>query len=227
MALRYYDDIIAAKIKKWIPDNSSLHVLKPDESRRLFELKADEDRDAALKLPFVALSRGKDVELLSNIKNLRSFNGLAVAKDKKQTIELNVIPVKLEYQLDIYTATYEEGDEYLRNFLFKLINNPKIVIDIPYQGLWLRHTANIRVLDNVSDTSDISEKLFADQFTRWTINLELQDAFLFSVPYKKNWRLWVDEEDYMYASSELEIYDKEGYVDLVESEKIPFGWVKD
>lgn len=227
MALRYYDDIIAAKLKKWIPDNSSLHVLKPDESRRLFEMKADEDKDAALKLPFIALSRGKDVELLSNIKNLRSFNGLTVAKDKKQTVELNVIPVKLEYQLDIYTATYEEGDEYLRNFLFKLINNPKIIIDIPYQDLWLRHVANLRVEANVADTSDITEKLFSDEFTRWTINLELQDAFLFSVPYKKNWRLWVDEEDYLYASSELEIYDKQGFIDLQESEEIPVGLVKD
>lgn len=143
-----------------------MHVLKPDESRRLFELKADEDRDAALKLPFIALSRSKDVELLSNIKTLQSFNGLTVSKTEKQTIQLNVIPVKVEYQLDIYTRTYEEGDEYLRNFLFKLINNPKLIIDIPYQDLWLRHVANLRVLSNVSDTSDITEKLFSDEFTR-------------------------------------------------------------
>lgn len=129
-------------------------------------MKADEDRDAALKLPFIALSRSKDVELLSNIKTLQSFNGLTVSKTEKQTIQLNVIPVKVEYQLDIYTRTYEEGDEYLRNFLFKLINNPKLIIDIPYQDLWLRHVANLRVLSNVSDTSDITEKLFSDEFTR-------------------------------------------------------------
>lgn len=227
MALRYYDEIIAAKLKKWIPDNSSLHILKTDETRRLFELKADENRDEVLKMPFIALSRGNDVEILSNIKTLQSFNGLTVAKDEKQTIQLNVIPIKVTYQLDIYTRTYEEGDEYLRNFLFKLINNPKLIIDIPYQDLWLRHVANLRVLSNVSDTSDITEKLFSDQFTRWSIQLELQDAFLFSVPYKKNWRLWIDENDYLDAASELEVYDKEGFIDLQDTEKIPIGIVRD
>ena len=39
-----------------------------------------------------------------------------------------------------------------------------------------------------SDTSDIPNHLFAGQFYRWTIQLELQDGFLFSIPYKKNWR---------------------------------------
>lgn len=49
----------------------------------------------------------------------------------------------------------------------------------------------------MSDTSDITEHLFAGQFTRWSIKFELQDAFLFNVPVKKNWRLWVDEEEYL------------------------------
>lgn len=49
---------------------------------------------------------------------------------------------------------------------------------------------------------------------------------MFNVPVKKNWRLWVDEEEYLWASSDLEIYDKTGYKDLVESEKVPVGLVK-
>lgn len=107
-------------------------MLKTDETKRLFETLADDSGDKNVKLPLVALSRGKDIELLSNIKNLQSFNGLAIAKSTAVTAQLNVIPVRVDYQLDIYTKTYEEGDEYVRNFLFKLINNPQIVIDIPY-----------------------------------------------------------------------------------------------
>lgn len=189
MAIRFYDEVIAAKLKKWIPSNSKLRVLKTDETARLFETLADDSGDKNVKLPLIALSRGKDIELLSNIKSLQSFNGLSLYKNQKETIQLNVIPIKVDYQLDIYTKTYEEGDEYLRNFLFKLINNPQIVIDIPYNDTWVRHTANIRVDSSVSDTSDITEHLFAGQFTRWSIKFELQDAFLFNVPVKKNWRL--------------------------------------
>jgi hypothetical protein len=78
----------------------------------------------------------------------------------------NVLPIKLSYQLDIYTKTAEEGDEYLRNFLFKLINNPVLKILIPYNNVNLEHIANIRVLNQVSDTSAINERIFSGQFTR-------------------------------------------------------------
>ena len=194
MALRYYDDAIVDKLKRWIPEESNLRVLKPEESRRLFETKADDSGDKPIQLPIIALSRSKDFTIASNIKQSRSFDGLKVGlrvidgKLPGSTVHLNVIPVQLEYQLDIYTKTYEEGDEYLRQFLFKLINNPALYIEIPYNNSGLLHIANIRVLDTISDTSDITEHLFAGQFTRWSIQLELQDAFLFSVPYRNNWK---------------------------------------
>ena len=69
MAIRYYDDVIAAKLKKWIPDNSNLRILKPEETKRLFEVIADDNKDKKIKLPFIALSRSNDIELLRNIKN--------------------------------------------------------------------------------------------------------------------------------------------------------------
>lgn len=189
MAVRYYDDALIYKLKRWIPDNSNLRVLRPDESKRLIELIANDKQEAALKLPFIALSRNDDIEMLLNVKNSRSFDGLKILKSVDQTAHLNVIPIKLMYQLDIYTKTVDDGDEYLRNFLFKLINNPLIKIDIPYNGTEVKHLANIRVLNTLSNTSNIQEHLFAGQFNRWTIQLEIQDAFLFSIPYKDNWKI--------------------------------------
>ena len=190
MAARYYDDAIVAKLRKWIPDNSRLRVLKPEETNRFFAIKADDNRDRPIDLPMVALSRSNDIKLLQTTKNNKSFDGLRLQKNNKnQTALFNVIPIQLEYQLDIYTKTEDECDEYLRNFLFKLINNPTIMIDIPYNDQKVRHIANLRVLDTVSDTSDITERLFSGQFTRWTIQFEVQDGFLFSIPYKQNWQI--------------------------------------
>lgn len=202
MACRYYDDVIAAKLQKWLPTDTSLRVLKPDETKRLFATLADDTRDKALKLPIIALSRNTDIELLSTVKQPKSYDGLRLCKNDlpldasstpATTALLNVLPIRLNYRLDIYTKTAEAGDEYLRNFLFKLINNPVIKIDIPYNDLKIEHIANIRVSNTVSDTSAISERLFEGQFTRWTIQFEIHDAFLFSVPYKRNWVLWVDD----------------------------------
>lgn len=186
MAIRYYDDILAEKIKRWIPSEANLRVLKPDESRTFYSLHADDSNDSQFKLPLIALSRGKDIQLMSNIKQSRSFDGLKIHSDEKVTVQMNVIPIMPTYQLDIYTKKAAEGDEYVRNFLFKLINNPKLIIEIPYNNVNIKHTANVRVLETVSDTSDIAEHLFSGQFTRWTIQMEIQDAFLFSIPYKSN-----------------------------------------
>ena len=190
MAISYYDDAVTAKIKGWLADSSNLRVLNPDETNRVIELQAEDSGDAPLKLPLLTISRNKELEITNAIKQSKSFDGLKILEDTAAatTVHMNVIPVKTLYQLDIYTKKQLEADEYVRQFLFKLINNPQIIVEIPYNNYIIKHTANLRVLNSVSDTSDIPTRLFSGQFYRWTIQLELQDGFLFSIPYKKNWR---------------------------------------
>lgn len=191
MAINYYDEAITQKIKGWLADTSKLRVLSPDETSRLIQIKAEETNDQPLTLPLIAISRNKDIEIESAIKQNKSFDGFVIEKDDKTatTVHFNVIPIKTTYQLDIYTKKRIEADEYVRQYLFKLINNPQIIIDIPYNGFLVRHTANLRVLNTISDTSDISTHIFPGQFYKWTIQLELQDGFLFSLPQKQGWKL--------------------------------------
>jgi hypothetical protein len=127
---------------------------------------ADDSKDKNVKLPLIALSRNNDIELLLNVKNPRSFDGLKIEQNEDQTTQMNVIPVKLQYQLDIFAKTHDEADHYVREYLFKLINNPVIKIEIPYNNKNITQIANIRVLNNVSDTSDVPQRLFVGQFTR-------------------------------------------------------------
>ena len=191
MAINYYDEAITQKIKNWLADSSKLRVLSPEESNRLIQLAAEDSNDKPLQLPLIAISRNKDIEIGSAIKQNKSFDGLVIGKDETtaSTIHLNVIPIKTTYQLDIYTKKRIEADEYVRQYLFKLINNPQIIIEIPYNNKIVRHTANLRVLNTISDTSDISAHIFPGQFYKWTIQLELHDGFLFSIPQKRGWKL--------------------------------------
>ena len=194
MAISYYDEAITQKIKGWLADSSQLRVLSPDESTRLIQLQAEDSNDQPLKLPLISISRNRDIEIDSTIKQNKSFDGLIIDTDETNatTVHLNVIPITTTYQLDIYTKKRIEADEYVRQYLFKLINNPQIIIDIPYNrannNCIVRHTANLRVLNTVSDTSDIPTHIFPGQFYKWTIQLELQDGFLFSIPQKQNWK---------------------------------------
>ena len=191
MAINYYDEAITQKISGWLADSSKLRVLSPEESNRLIQLNAEKTGDQPLTLPLIAISRNKDIEIESAIKQNKSFDGLIIGKSATgpATVHLNVIPVKTTYQIDIYTKKRIEADEYVRQYLFKLINNPQIIIEIPYNNYVIKHTANLRVLNTISDTSDISTHIFDGQFYKWTIQLELQDGFLFSIPQKKNWKI--------------------------------------
>lgn len=222
MACRYYDDILVAKIQKWLPTASNLRVLAPSETKRLFELSAEDNGDKPISLPLIALNRHKDIELLSNVKSSKSYDGLKLLASPETTLQLNVLPIKLMYDLVIYTKTEEEADEYTRNFLFKLINNPVIKVKIPYNDTQIEHIANIRVLPNISDTSDINERVFSGQFYCWTIQLEIQDAFLFSLPYRRNWQLAFGDSSMAESYLELsELISEPG-----ESENLNFYFKK-
>ena len=39
------------------------------------------------------------------------------------------------------------------------------------------------------DNSYIPERLFSDQFTRWTLRFDVMDAFIWSVPVKENYKI--------------------------------------
>ena len=185
MAVRFYDEAIVNKIQKWIKDPNMV-ILKPNEVGRLFQVRADQKNDQPLTLPLIAISRDPSLNMDVSTKRSLSCDGLKVGSTVKDSVQLDAIPISITYQIDIYTQRYEEGDEYLRNFIFNFINHPKMKILIPYNGSNIEHICYTRLSNTATDNSDVSEKLFPDQFTRWTLQIEIHDAYLFSVPVKEN-----------------------------------------
>lgn len=141
-------------------------ILGPEESKRLFQIRADNAQDKPLALPLVALTRTADVELDFPHKKPLSFDGKMTMATNTYSYQLDAIPMRLRYQLDIYTRYADEGDEYMRNFVFNLVNHPKLLVHLPYQDQQLTHTANIDILSPIAENSDIPQLLFSDQFTR-------------------------------------------------------------
>jgi hypothetical protein len=144
----------------------NLTVLKPNEVSRLFQIKVDQENDRPLKLPMISISRDPSVNLQINHKTSLTCDGKNLSSNEQQTIKLDAIPIDIKYQLDIYTQRYEEGDEYIRNMVYNLINYPKLKIEIPYNDTHIEHIANIFIDPSITDNSDISERRFVDQFTR-------------------------------------------------------------
>ena len=193
MALKFYDDALVDKIRKWVND-PNMTITGPDETRRLFEYRADISNDSSIQLPLIALRRGKDFEIISTNKKPLTFDGVTVEANKQRSGILNGIPIAINYQLDIYTRYYAEADEYVRDFIFKFINFPKINITIPYNNANIEHTSNIRLNSNVVDNSDIPERLSLGQFTRFTLSLYIDDAYIFDYKFRNNYAVEIERQ---------------------------------
>lgn len=186
MSAVLYDEALLNKIKGWVKDNK-MKITGPNETRQLFQYLADTSNDKPIELPLIALRRDYRMDILNKNKRPMTFDGWrkdADYKDSKDKTkgaainQLNAIPIRLFYQLDIYTRLYEEAEEYVRNFIFNLINFPKLCINIPYNGANIKQEAYIDLNPEVSDNSDIPERLVVGQFTRKSITFSV-DGWLF------------------------------------------------
>jgi len=206
MSTKLYDDALLAKIKYWCQD-SPLIVFGVDDTRRLFEVVADITNDQPIKLPLVCIRRAGGFDIQLKGKNPLSYNALKLDANYNKSKLLNAIPIGIEYQLDIYTRYYEEADEYVRNFIFNLINYPKLTINIPYNNENRQHDSNIRIAGEVEDNSDIPERLISGQFTRLTLALTIDDAYLWDVRIKDNWHISESRHDINNEITEKDRYN--------------------
>ena len=179
MSVTLYDLAIKEKIKSWTLDDK-LVILGVDQTKELFEYNATINNDKPLQLPLISIARGRDITITQTAKRQMSNAGKIFNSDGNISDDLNSIPISILYQINIYTRYLTEADEYVRNFVFNIINHPQITVKIPYNGCPLSYSSFITIEDTISDNSDIPERLISGQFTRMTLNIRLNDAYLFS-----------------------------------------------
>lgn len=183
MSVNLYDEALLNKLRNWTKD-TSFNIYGPSDFKEVIQTNADQNNDDALKLPIICLRRTNGFTLLQTSKRPLSFDGLTLEANTKLAKQLNAIPISIPYQLDIYTRYLKEADEYSRNFIFNIINFPKLEINIPYNDENYIHHCNIRLQESIDDNSDIPERLIKGQFTRITMRIDIDDAYLFDVRYR-------------------------------------------
>lgn len=186
MGIRFYDDALLDKLKKWTAGSNVL-LTGVNDTKRLFEVMSDRELDRTIKLPLISLSRPGGYTILNKNQRPLVHDGSRLVRNDQRAAIVSAVPIAIQYQLDIYTRYLAEADEYARNFIFNIINYPKLNINIPYEDLKiLTHDANIRISSDVDDNSDIPERLIPGQFTRLTLGINVDDAYLFDVRIKDN-----------------------------------------
>ena len=185
MALYLYDESLVNKIKGWT-QNTDVRVYGPNETARLFSTIADENNDEPVRLPLISISRPEGFTITNVNKQPLSFDGLTMEASYDKSIMLNAIPISLSYQIDIYTRYQKEADEFARNFIFNIVNFPVLTVKLPYNNSNIEHDSIIYLEGNVADNSDVPERIVAGQFTRYTLNISVPDAYLWDVRVRDN-----------------------------------------
>lgn len=190
MSTALYDKALVEKIKNWTT-TAKINVLGVNETSRLFEIIADTTDDEPVTLPMITLSRNRGFNIINDgtTKRALSYEGVAIDHKvyNKGTSEaystspsIQAIPVSISYQLDVYTRYAEEADILVRNLIFNIINYPGFEIEIPNSN-GFKHTARITLNDTVEDNSDIPERFVSGNFTRLSLVISVDDAYLWDV----------------------------------------------
>lgn len=185
MGVRLYDEALLAKLQGWTR-NTKLNITGVNDTRRVFQVIGDKTSDEPIKLPLITLSRPAGYEILNTNKKMLTFDGALIGVSEKYGKQLNAVPILINYQLDVYAKYLAEADEYARNLVFNIINYPKVTITLPYNDSKFEHDSNIRLLSEVQDNSDVPERLIPGQFTRLSLSITIDDAYLFDIRVRDN-----------------------------------------
>lgn len=185
MSIALYDNALLEKLKRWTAD-TVLTITGVDESSKLFTQILDSNNDRNIELPLIVLSRPGGFIIADKYKQPKSYHGAKVAHNDSRNAVLNAVKISIPYRLDVYARYQQEADEYIRNIVFNIINYPLLKIEVPYYDLGIFHDSNIRLASDVDDNSDIPERLVSGQFKRYTIDIVVDDAYLFDVRVKDN-----------------------------------------
>ena len=199
MSTALYDKALVEKLRKWT-EGTQVVVVPPDDTRKLFESIADQRNDKPIQLPMICLRKANSYSITTIAgKAPLSYSAITMESTVGRSTKLNAIPIRLEYQIDVYTRYYEEADEYMRNLVFNLFNYPAITVQLPYEGKGYEHKASIYVNPSVTNSSSSQERLAFGQFTKLSIGIEIRDAYLFDVRTKDNYSIgiqtWVVNPD--------------------------------
>ena len=206
MAVKLYDEALLEKLKSWTTD-TALQVYSTDSAGDLFKVLGDQGNDKAIKLPLIVLRRNGGFTIKNSTKRLLVYDGKSIEWTIDKAVQLNAIPIGIDYQIDIYARKQEECDEIVRNLIFNLIIFPDLNIELPYYGKHYQHKSHVSISSDVANNSDIPERLSFGQFTRFTLSLSIDDAYLFDVRERQNYSININ----MVEDTEIPVEDENRY----------------
>lgn len=169
-----YDDAIISKFRSLFTD-TTLSILPPENAIRfLAQLRRDD-----VKLPLVSLNRlGYSIQLDQINQKARNVGSFVTRDGANNNVFAQVIPIRIEYQLDVFSVDRVTCDAICSELIFYFIQNPTLSIHVPF-GLDIDHDFNLFFDSDVVDNSDTIEHTEKGVIFRNTLTFYTNDAYLF------------------------------------------------
>lgn len=172
--MHLYDEAIINKFNELF--DQQVFIIPPE---RAHEVQAQLNKDD-VKFPLISLDRRGFTIRKSDMNWSSTIMGVpdSISSDNLANI-MHIIPISIEYQLDVYTIDRVSCDEILRELIFYFTLHPTLMVKIPY-GLDNEHHFNLFFNDNIEDNSDTVEHVNKGVLYRYTATLYTDDAYLFA-----------------------------------------------
>lgn len=174
MSVKAYDDAIINKFRSIFNDNT-IYIL-PVENAIRFSAQLNRDN---VKFPMISTTRlgysirNSDVNFAA--KMVGSF---AFRDGENNNVFAQTIPIRIEYQMDVFTVDRQSCDEIVRELIFFFAQHPTLQAHFEY-GLNIDHNFNLYLNDEIVDNSDTVEHINNGVMFRNTLTFYTDDARLF------------------------------------------------
>lgn len=174
MSVKCYDDAIIANFRN-IFNDGTISILPVENAIRFSAQLRKDDVD----FPMISTTRLGYSIVSSNVNQSAKTIGSFVVRDgKNNNVFAQSIPIRIEYQLDIFTVDRWTCDEITRELIFYFYQHPTLVAHFDY-GLDIDHNFNLFLNDDIVDNSDTVDHADKGVMFRNTLTFYTDDARLF------------------------------------------------
>lgn len=175
MSVYFYDKALVTHFRDILDDNR-IHILPVEQAIRFTaQLQRDD-----VKFPLISTTR-LGYSIRSSDRNFAALHSGGYQRRTSEGTNMfaQIIPIRIEYQLDVFTVDQRSCDELIRELIFHISQHPTLSVEIPY-CLDTEHVFNIFLDDDIVDNSDTVEHVNKGVLFRNTLTLYTDDAYLFA-----------------------------------------------
>ena len=175
MSVHRYDEAIINHFRE-IFNDSRIHILPVEQAIRFTgQLRQDN-----VKFPLISTNRlGWSIRTSDINFNALHTGGYQKRNDNGTNTFAQNVPIRINYQMDIFTVDKITGDEMVREVVFDFLLHPTLKVEVPYK-IGMEHVFNIFLDSDIVDNSDTVEHINTGVLFRNTLTFYTDDAYLFA-----------------------------------------------